>query len=93
MTIPEQADRLLDRLEDKHGHDRTLRERIRPVVVSILEMGPPSRERTELLKLVVETYVHQAQVRRAIDGLKARLRERLNDVYGRMLGIEPPWMD
>lgn len=85
-----QADRILDKLEAKHGIDRTLRGRIRPVVVSILQMGPSSPERTELLKLVVETYAHQAKVRRAIDDLKNRLRRKLNEVYGRMLGIEPP---
>ena len=82
------ARRILDRLEVRYGYDPDLRQRMLPVVVRILEAGPESKK--SLLRLVVEAYEHHVKVRRALDLLRSKLRERLNDVYARVLGIEPP---
>ncbi len=82
------ARRILDRLEVRYGHDPDLRQRMLPIIVRILEAGPESRK--ALLRLVVEAYEHHVKVRRALDLLRTKLRERLNDVYGRVLGIDPP---
>ncbi len=82
------ARRILDRLEVRYGYDPDLRQRMLPVVVRILEAGPESSK--SLLRLVIEAYEHHVRVRRALDLLRTKLRERLNDVYARVLGIEPP---
>ena len=82
------ARRILDRLEVRYGCDLDLRARMLPVIVRILEAGPESRK--SLLRLVVEAYEHHMKVRRALDLLRTKLRERLNDVYAKVLGIEPP---
>jgi hypothetical protein len=82
------AKRILDRLEVRYGSDPDLRRRMLPIVVRILEGGPESRK--ALLRVVVQAYDHHVKVRRALDLLRTKLRERLNDVYGRVLGIEPP---
>lgn len=82
------ARRILDRLEVRYGYDLDLRQRMLPIIVRILEAGPDSRK--SLLRLVVEAYEHHVKVRRALDLLRTKLRERLNDVYGRVLGIDPP---
>jgi len=82
------ARRILDRLEVRYGYDADLRQRMLPVVVRILEAGPESKK--SLLRLVVEAYEHHVKVRRALDLLRSKLRERLNDVYAKVLGIEPP---
>lgn len=82
------ARRILDRLEVRYGCDPDLRQRMLPVVVRILEAGPESRK--SLLRLVIEAYEHHVKVRRALDLLRSKLRERLNDVYGKVLGIDPP---
>ena len=79
---------ILERLEVRYGCDPDLRERMLPILVRILEIGPESRK--PLLRLVVEAYEHHVKVRRALDLLRTKLRERLNDVYSRVLGIEPP---
>jgi len=39
---------------------------------------------------VVEAYEHHVKVRQTLALLRARLRERLTDVYAQVLGIEPP---
>lgn len=87
-NVQQDAKRILDRLEIRYGHDIDLRQRMLPVVVRILETGADSRK--SLLRLVVEAYEHHVKVRRALDLLRGKLRDRLNDVYGRVLGIEPP---
>lgn len=87
-NVQQDAKRILDRLEIRYGHDIDLRQRMLPVVVRILEAGADSRK--SLLRLVVEAYEHHVKVRRALDLLRTKLRDRLNDVYGRVLGIEPP---
>jgi len=82
------ARRILDRLEVRYGPDPDLRQRMLPILIRILETDVESRK--PLLRLVVEAYDHHVKVRRALDLLRTRLRERLNDVYGRILGIDPP---
>ena len=67
-----------------------MRRKLLPIVVRILQMGPPGKQRQELLRLVVEAYAHHVRVRDTIQLLRLRLREQLNDAYGEMLGIEPP---
>jgi len=88
MNALRDARRILDRLEVRYGCDPDLRRRMLPILVRIIEAGPDSR--TPLLRLVVEAYEHHVKVRRALDLLRTKLRERLNDVYGRVLGIDPP---
>jgi len=82
------ARKILERLEVRYGCDPDLRQRMLPVLVRILQAGPDSRR--TLLRLVVEAYEHHVKVRRALDLLRTTLRERLNDVYAKKLGIEPP---
>lgn len=81
---------MLDRLELRHGRDPNMRLRLLPIVIRILDSGPPSPQRTSLLRLVVEAYSSHMRVRETVDKLRTRLRERLNEVYGEILGIEPP---
>ena len=87
-SVQMDARRILDRLEVRYGSDPDLRQRMLPVVVRILETDAGSRK--ALLRLVVQAYEHHVKVRRALDLLRARLREQLNDVYAKKLGIEPP---
>jgi hypothetical protein len=87
-SATQDAQRMLDRLEVRYGSDPDLRQRMLPVLVRILETNAGSR--TGLLRLVVQAYEHHIKVRRALDLLRAKLRDRLNDIYGRVLGIEPP---
>jgi len=84
------ADKMLARLEMRYGGDQKLRGRLRPIIVRILESGPPSPKRTGMLRLVVNAYAHHIKVREVLDDLRGRLRLRMNEVYGEMLGIEPP---
>jgi len=88
--VRKNAERLLDRIELRHGYDRTMRDRLRPLVVRILESSPPSAQRTGLLRLVVKAYACHIEVKNTVDDLRQRLRIRLNEVYGEILGIEPP---
>ncbi|MHC4549964.1 MAG: hypothetical protein ACYTEZ_14425 [Planctomycetota bacterium] len=67
-----------------------MRRRLLPIVVRILETGPPGKKRQALLRLVIEAYAHHVRVRDTINALRQRLREHLNEAYGEMLGIEPP---
>ena len=91
MNIARQeAERILDRLEVRYGHDHDMRRRLLPIVVRILDTSPPGSGRRGLLRLVVEAYEHHLKVRNTIQILRGRLRDRLNDVYAQMLGIEPP---
>jgi len=87
-SVQMDARRILDRLEVRYGSDPDLRQRMLPVVVRILETDAGSRK--ALLRLVVEAYDHHVKVRRALDLLRTKLRERLNEIYGRVLGIDPP---
>ncbi len=86
----QEAERILDRLEVRYGYDSDMRRRLLPIIVRILESSPPSSGRRTLLSLVLEAYEHHVKVRDTIDLLRLRLRERLNEVYGEVLGIEPP---
>ncbi|NJN14305.1 MAG: hypothetical protein HC813_01240 [Planctomycetes bacterium] len=86
----QEADRMLSRLEMRFGPDPKLRTRLRPIIVRVLESGPPSTERTGMLRLIVNAYAHHMKVRLVLDELRGRLRDRMNAVYGEMLGIEPP---
>lgn len=92
MGVPtnamQDAKRILERLEVRYGYDPDLRERMLPVLVRVLETGPEARK--PMLRLVVEAYEHHVKVRRALDLLRTRLRDRLNDLYAAKLGIEPP---
>ena len=81
---------MLDRLELRHGRDLSMRHRLLPIVIRILDSGPPSAQRTSLLRLVVEAYTSHMRVRDTVDKLRTKLRERLNEVYGEILGIQPP---
>jgi len=85
-----EAVQLLDRLEVTYGASKGLRRRLLPIVAKILESSPPSKKREALLRLVIEAYAHHTKVRETIQVLRLRLRERLNEVYSDMLGIEPP---
>lgn len=87
-SVQMDARRILDRLEVRYGSDPDLRQRMLPVVVRILETDAASRK--SLLGLVVQAYEHHVKVRRALDLLRTKLRERLNEIYGRVLGIDPP---
>jgi hypothetical protein len=87
-SVQMDARRILDRLEVRYGSDPDLRQRMLPVVVRILETDAASRK--SLLSLVVQAYEHHVKVRRALDLLRTKLRERLNEIYGRVLGIDPP---
>ena len=84
------ADGMLDRLEARYGLDTKLRARLHPVVVKILESGSTVEHRVELLKLVARAYAHHVRVRDILDELRRTLRHRLNETYGRILGIQPP---
>jgi len=90
QTVAKQAAAFLARVEARFGSDRALLERLRPIVLRILESGPDTRERRGFLRLVVETYARHTRLRRAIDAMRARLVARVNELYGRMLGIVPP---
>ena len=86
----QEAARILDRLEITYGASKGLRRRLLPIVARILQCSPPSKKREALLRLVIEAYAHHTKVRDTIRLLRMRLRERLNEVYADMLGIEPP---
>ncbi len=81
---------MLDRLELRYGRDAKMRARLLPIVVRVLDSSPPSKSRTAMLRLVVEAYAYHMKVRKTIDKLRGSLRTRLNDVYGEILGIQPP---
>lgn len=81
---------MLDRLELRYGRDARMRARLLPIVTRVLDSCPPSKSRTGMLRLVVTAYAHHMKVRGTIDQLRKSLRSRLNDVYGEILGIEPP---
>ncbi len=80
----------LARIEAKFGSDAPLLQRLRPIVLRILESGPDSRERRGFLRLVVETYARHIRMRQAIDEMRERMVSRVNELYGLMLGILPP---
>ncbi len=88
--VRKNAERMLDRIELRYGYDLTMRNRLRPLVVRVLESSPASTERTALLRLVVKAYANHIRVKETLDELRVKLRERLNEVYGEILGIEPP---
>ena len=84
------ADGILDRLEMRFGPHPGLRNRLRPILSRILNCGASSDQRTALLRLVVEAYTYQVKVRNTLDDLRGKLRLRLNEPFGKTLGIEPP---
>jgi len=85
-----EASRILDRLEIRHGPAPALRRRLEPIVVRILESGMSREEQRGMLDLVTEAYTNHMRVWASIERLRDRLRNRLNELYGRFLGIEPP---
>ena len=85
-----QAESLLDRLEIRYGSDFHVRQRLLPLIVRILETGEASSERTALLRLVVRSYASHLRARTTIETLRTKLRQRLIETYGQILGIEPP---
>lgn len=84
------AERIISRIEIRHGADPELRRRLVPIVTQILDSDPAPGERTAMLRLVVRAYASHMRVRTTLDELKDRMRLQVNAVYGRMLGIEPP---
>ena len=77
-------------MEIEYGPDVALQNRLRPVLERILDAKPDSEMRKELLSLVTETYANHVKLRYSIATVKDKLRRRLNEAYGRALGIEPP---
>ncbi len=77
-------------MESEYGPDMALQTRLRPVLTRILGAKPDAIMRKELLGLVTETYANHVRLRLNIATVKDKLRSRLNDAYGRALGIEPP---
>ena len=88
--IRDEARRILDHIEIRHGASMSLRRRLQPIVMRILESGPPSADREEMLRLVGDAYAHHMRMLDTIDMLRGHLRRRMNEVYGQVLGIEPP---
>lgn len=84
-----QTEEFIARLDAKFGHDPALVARLRPVLVRVFESGPDSRERRSLLRLVAETYARHVRMSESIAAMRERLFSRVNDLYGRMLGIQP----
>jgi len=91
--INREADRLLDRVETRYGRSSQMRQRLFPIVKRILGSGAPPAERKGMLRLAVEAYSGHMHVQNKIGELRDSLRNRLNDVYGELLGIEPPRLD
>lgn len=81
---------MMRRLEQEFGYYEKLTARLHPIVVRIVDSGPPSEARTDMLRLVVEAYSHHVSFRDTLDRLRAMLRDRLNTRYARLLGIDPP---
>ena len=81
---------MLDRLEIRYGADAGLRRRLLPIVVRVFESSPPSQQRPDMLRLVVQAYAKHMTARKTVDELRERLRCRINETYGKILGIEPP---
>lgn len=84
------ADDLLARLEQKFGREPDIAERLRPIVQQLFAAGTQTPERRSLLRLVVETYARHSRLQRNIESMRDRLQRRVNEVYGRLLGIQPP---
>ena len=84
-----QADLFLGRLQGKFGDDPGLVTRLRELLVHLFEAPPPESERRGILRLVAETYARHLRLRASIDSMRSRLQRRVNELYGRMLGIEP----
>ena len=64
--------------------------RLRPVVERVFDARVEDETRDELLALVKETYATHARLRQSMADVRQRLRLKVNEAYGRMLGIEPP---
>ena len=88
--LRKEADTLLDQIEDRFGINDLLRAKLSPLVLRILEATPPSRQRTALLGLVAEIYAQHMRLHKTVQRLQDRLHHRLNQVYGEILGIQPP---
>jgi len=85
-----QIDKVIGDLSVRYGHDPSLLERLRPVVERVFEARVEDDTRDELLALVRETYATHTRLRQSMADVRQRLRLRVNEAYGRMLGIEPP---
>jgi len=92
-SLDHQATRVLDRIELRFGVDRDLRERLHPVVKSVLGVGAEGDEQKALLRLVAEAFAHQLRVREVIDDLNVKVRRHINDNFANLLGIQPPNLD
>ena len=77
-------------MESEYGPDMAHQTRLRPGLPRILGAKPDAIMRKELLGLVTETYANHVRLRHNIATVKEKLRRRLNEAYGRALGIEPP---
>ena len=88
--LDHQAHRILDRIELRFGIDAELRQRLHPIVMKVIALGPEDAERKSLLRLVAEAYAHHIRVRELIEDLHIRLRERITSNYAESLGIQPP---
>jgi hypothetical protein len=89
LPAPDETDRFLARLEGKFGGDKDLAEKLRPIVARVFESGPDSRDRRALLRIVAETYARHLRLRAAVESMRERLVRRVNELYGRALGIRP----
>ena len=85
-----QIDKVIDGLSGRYGHDSSLLERLRPIVERVFEARVEGDTREELLSLVEETYATHSRLRQSMADVRLRLRLKVNEAYGRMLGIEPP---
>lgn len=86
---PNETEKFLARLEEKFGRDEHLAGRLRPIVGRIFEGGSDSKERRALLRIVAETYARHLRMRAAVEAMRERLVCRVNELYGRALGIRP----
>jgi hypothetical protein len=85
-----EAEKLLDRVEIRYGRSSNIRRRLVPIVARILETGGEGPERADLLRSAIAAYATHMRAQEKLGYLKDRLRDRLNVVYGQLLGIEPP---
>ena len=92
-TPSKKADNLLRQLESKFGTDPFLVKHLQPVLVRIYDTAMKVEERDDILRLVVETYAGHLKIRTSIQKLRKRIRNRLNEIYSRVLGIQQPGLD
>ncbi|MEE8106984.1 MAG: hypothetical protein V3T86_15725 [Planctomycetota bacterium] len=85
-----QIDKVIGDLSVRYGHDSSLLDRLRPVVERVFAARVEADTREELIALVEETYATHSRLRQSMADVRQRLRLKVNEAYGRMLGIEPP---